>query len=258
MSDVLNLIPPGDLLVRPPYADQALEGLVRAERYQRTEAMHCRAAVADVLSDDATRIDQLIFGEAFDVLFTEAGRAFGRARRDGVVGWVVLDHLGQGTPMASRRVASVNSALPLNALVADADTVPEADLALIGEFERNPADVAERLVGRAYAAGARTSVSTDATGLVQQTLFACGYAGPRHAEAQAQTGYPVIGAPSRGDIAVWTDVSGYHAGHAAVLVDGLQVAHACPNAGAVVIETLAEVEARLVALGYESAVFRRP
>ena len=51
MTDVLDLLAPGDWLARPDLADQALEGLVRADAYRKTEAMHCRVAVADILSD---------------------------------------------------------------------------------------------------------------------------------------------------------------------------------------------------------------
>ena len=42
--------------------------------------------------------------------------------RDGVVGWVVLDSLSPGAPLATRRVSAVDAALPLNALVVDDKT----------------------------------------------------------------------------------------------------------------------------------------
>ena len=77
MTDVLDLVPPGDRLARPDLAELALEGLVRAEAYRATEAMHCRVAVADVLSDAEVRIDQLLHGEIFDVLERSNGRAWG-------------------------------------------------------------------------------------------------------------------------------------------------------------------------------------
>ena len=101
-------------------AEQALEGLMRAEAYRRTDPAHCRLPVADIVADDGRRIDQLLFGEAFDVLErrqAEKGemRAWGRARRDGVVGWVSLEALAPGAPLATRRVASVSAAQPLNA-----------------------------------------------------------------------------------------------------------------------------------------------
>ena len=155
---------------------------MRAEAYRPTDPSHCRLPVADIVADDGQRIDQLLFGEAFDVLERREDRAWGRARRDGVVGWVSLAALASGAPPATRRVASVSAALPLNALVgADAHGLSEVDLESVGAFERDLVAVAERLLGRPHALGARSSVETDCSGLVQQALFACGLPGPRRA-----------------------------------------------------------------------------
>src|SRR5690606_37403414 len=120
----MALLPPGPPLIlrdgdRIVLAEQALEGLMRADAYRRTEPMHCRVPVADILSDADQRTDQLLYGEAFDVLHRQGERAWGRARRDGVVGWIALDLLSPGAPLPARRVASVTAALPLNALVGE-------------------------------------------------------------------------------------------------------------------------------------------
>jgi cell wall-associated NlpC family hydrolase len=56
--------------------------------------------------------------------------------------------------------------------------------------------VAERLLGRPHALGARSSFETDCSGLVQQALLACGLPGPRRSDAQADLGRP-IGSPSK-------------------------------------------------------------
>lgn len=265
MTDVLDLLAPGDWLARPDLADQALEGLVRADAYRKTEAMHCRVAVADILSDRDGRIDQLLYGEAFDVLDRADGRAWGRARRDGVVGWVVLDSLSPGAPLAARRVASVDAALPLNALVVDApDGVVEDDLQPVGSFETDLAGVAERLLGRPHALGARSSLSTDCSGLVQQALLACGLPGPRRSDGQAELGRAVRADDlQRGDIVVWRapGAAGGETrcwtGHSALMIDGQRIVHATGDKGGVVIESLAEVETRLTAEGFAPAVFRR-
>lgn len=240
-------------------AEQALEGLMRAEAYRRTEPMHCRLPVADILSDAGPRIDQLLHGEAFDVLARRQGRAWGRARRDGVVGWVALEALSPGAPLASRRVSSVAAALPLNALVAEAGEADEADLRPVGEFEPEPVAVAERLLGRPHALGARSSFETDCSGLVQQALLACGLPGPRRSDAQADLGRPVTRqAARRGDLVVWmAPVGDDWTGHSAIMVDADQVIHATGARGGVVVESLAEVEARLTGEGYAPAVFRR-
>jgi hypothetical protein len=260
LTDVLDLLPSGDRLARPDLAEQALEGLVFASAYRKTEAMHCRVAVADILSERGDRIDQLLHGEIFDVLERTNGRAWGKARRDGVVGWVVLDSLSPGAPLATRRVAGVDAALPLNALVGeDAAGVAESDLQPVGAFESDPVAVAERLLGRPHELGARSSISTDCSGLVQQALLACGRAGPRRADAQAELGDAVEAADlKRGDIVVWLAPTGDHdwTGHSALMLDEARIIHATGSKG-VVIETLAEVEARLAADGFAGALFRR-
>lgn len=242
-------------------AEQALEGLMRAEAYRRTEPMHCRVPVADILSDADQRTDQLLYGEAFDVLHRQGERAWGRARRDGVVGWIALDVLSPGAPLPARRVASVTASLPLNALVGEAaEGLSDTDLQPVGDFEREPVAVAERLLGRPHALGARSSFETDCSGLVQQALLACGLPGPRRSDAQADLGRPIArDAAQRGDLVVWMAPNRDHdwTGHSAIMVDADQVIHATGAHGGVVIEALAEVEARLTGEGFASAVFRR-
>ena len=260
MTDVLDLVPPGDRLARPDLAEQALEGLVRAGAYRATEATHCREVVADVLSDAGERIDQLLHGEIFDVLERANGRAWGRARRDGVVGWVVADSLSAGVPLATHRVAAVDAALPLNALVVEGrEGLDAGDLTPVGAFETDLAAVAERLLGRPHDLGARSSISTDCSGLVQQALLACGLAGPRRSDGQAKLGRAVAaGDARRNDIVVWRAPKGDHdwTGHSALMLDGERIIHATGGKG-VVVEALAEVEARLIAEGFEPALFRR-
>lgn len=246
-------------------AEQALEGLMRAEAYRRTEPMHCRVPVADIHSDTDERIDQLLHGEAFDVLHRQNHRGqmrvWGRACRDGVVGWVALDLLSPGAPLPARRVASVSAALPLNALVDETgEGLSDTDLQPVGDFEREPVAVAERLLGRPHALGARSSLETDCSGLVQQALLACGLPGPRRSDAQADLGRPIArNAAQRGDLVVWMAPNSDHdwTGHSAIMVDADQVIHATGAHGGVVIEPLAEVEARLTGEGFASAVFRR-
>lgn len=266
MSDALDLIPPGAPLIlrdgdRVVLAEQALEGLIRAEAYLQPDPMHCRVPVADILTDTGHRTDQLLHGEAFDVLHRQGERAWGRARRDGIIGWVALDSLSPGAPLARRRVASVTSALPLNALIAEAaEGLNDSDLQPVGDFEREPVAVAERLLGRPHALGARSSFETDCSGLVQQALLACGLPGPRLSDAQADLGRPIArDAVQRGDLVVWMAPNHDHdwTGHSAIMVDADQVIHATGARGGVVIETLAEVEARLTGEGFASAVFRR-
>ena len=118
---------------------------------------------------------------------------------------------------------------------------------------------AERLLGRPHALGARSSFETDCSGLVQQALLACGLPGPRRAADQAELGRAVArNDAQRGDLAIWlSSAEGDWTGHSALVVDAERIIHATGARGAVVIETFAEVEARLTADGFAAAIFRR-
>ena len=254
---------PRTTLARPDLAEQALEGLVRASAYRPARPMHAAVPLADIHAEAdpaSERIDQLIYGEVFDVLDQKGDRLWGRARRDGLVGWIAASALQPGARLPTHRVSAVASTLPLNALVVDATTVSGSDLAPVGAFEADPVAVAERLLGVPHSLGARSSTATDCSGLVQQALYACGRAGPRYADQQAQLGEPVDrSAARRGDLVVWLAPPGDHSwtGHSAFMLDADRVIHASGHHGAVVIESFAEADARCRAEGFAAPVFRR-
>lgn len=264
MTD-LSAIAARQTLARPDLATLALEGLVPASAYRATRPMHGAMGVADIHegpSADHARIDQLLAGEAFDVLEAEGDWAWGQARRDGTVGWVMTRCLAAGAPVATHRVAAADAVLPLNALVhhAYSGVTPEA-LKPVGEFETDPVAVAERLIGVPHALGARSSRLTDCSGLVQQALHACGRAGPRHSDEQALLGAAVSRQDlRRGDLVIWLAPDGETAftGHSALAIDGETVIHATGFHGGVVTEPLAEAEARYASAGFQPPVFRRP
>lgn len=260
LTDRTTAIVARTILARPDLAAQVLEGRVRADAYRATEPMRCVVAVADIHAgaDVASeRIDQLLHGEIFDVLDRRGGRVWGQARRDGTVGWMDADALSSHLRLPTRRITSIAASLPLNALVHD-DAV--ADAASIGEFEADPVAVAERLLGVPHSLGARSSIATDCSGLVQQALYACGLAGPRRSDEQAELGIAVTrDQAQRGDIVVWLNLSADHSwtGHSALMLDETRVIHATGFHGAVAIESLAEADARYLADGFSPAVFRR-
>jgi cell wall-associated NlpC family hydrolase len=247
-------------LARPDLAEQALEGIVRASAFRVVRPMHCAVPVADIHADALSGeypVDQLISGEAFDVLDTRGDQVWGRARRDGVVGWVRLSDLGDGVPLATHRVGATDQGLPLNALVVE--TGDPAGLAPIGSFAAEPVEVAERLLGTPYRPGGRSSLGTDCCGLVQQALYACGRAAPRYADQQAELGRVVAaGQAQRGDLVIWLDPgAGPWNGHAGFILDGDRVLHAVGQLGEVVIEPFAEADARHRVAGSDGPVFRR-
>ena len=91
-------------LVRDGFADARLEGEVAAERFAETTTMQSVAdatAVRRAADADAEQMDQLLFGEIFDVLETKDGWAYGRARRDGYVGYVEASALTAETTVIS-------------------------------------------------------------------------------------------------------------------------------------------------------------
>ncbi len=255
------LLDPRTTLARPDLAERGLEGLVRATVFRALTAMHGVIAVADIHADAdvaSERIDQLLFGEAFDVLDRAGDRLWGRARRDGLVGWIDAVALAEGAPLPTHRVVVVGADLPFNALVvADND---DDHLMPIGTFEADPVAVAERMLGVPHRLGARSSQATDCSGLVQQALYACGLAGPRFSDQQAALGDGVARDQARrGDLVVWPHTPGDHSwtGHSALMLDTARVIHATGHHGAVVIEDLAEAEARYAADGFDAPLFRR-
>ncbi|RZJ45290.1 MAG: hypothetical protein EON87_07850, partial [Brevundimonas sp.] len=84
-------------------------------------------------------------------------------------------------------------------------------------------------------------------------------AAPRYPDQQAELGTGVARADARrGDLVIWLhDDLGPWNGHSAILLDADRVLHATGHHGAVVIEALAEAEARYAADGFKAAVFRR-
>lgn len=260
MTAAAASLDPRTTLARPDLAEQSLEGIVRATAFRAVRTMHCAVPVADIHADVGTDdhpVDQLIFGEAFDGLDRRGDRLWGRARRDGVVGWIDASVLADGAPLVTHRVGAVDAALPLNALLAAPHEA--RDLSPVGAFAAVPVEVAERLLGIPHRLGARSSVATDCCGLVQQALYACGLAGPRYADQQAELGRAVDRSEGRrGDLIIWLDPAGAPwNGHSAFLLDGEHVLHATGHHGAVVIEPLAEADARYRADGFSAPRFRR-
>lgn len=76
---------------RPDLAALSLQGVLAAERYVRPVRKQCarpRAVLRASAAEGSATVGEIAFGEAFDVLETTGGLAWGQARRDGRVGYV--------------------------------------------------------------------------------------------------------------------------------------------------------------------------
>lgn len=243
---------PRAVLARPDLAEAALEGVLNAGAYRALSAMRCvRPSTPMLDAPEGRQQDQLLFGEGFDVLEVSDGWAWGRNRRDGYVGYVTLDALGEGRGAPTHRVASPSSDLPLNALVEVVETrdgqsrirnggwMASGDLADLMTFTDDPVAVAETFLGAPYDWGGRRMQGIDCSGLVQAALFASGLGCPRDSDQQAvELGETVTDEARRGDVIFWP-------GHVAILTDATTVIHANGHHHAVTIEPLADVQARM-------------
>lgn len=268
-------------LWRDGIAASGLEGVLEAEVYLDPKAMGCRVPAAGVRAAPdagAEQVDQLLFGERFEVLEEEGAWLFGQAARDGYVGFVEAAALGPAGPAPTHRVAALRTyafaepsiksraigPFSLGALVAveavegklakvaGAGWMTAAHLLPIGEFEDDWAAVAERFVGAPYLWGGRESLGVDCSGLVQQALFACGRACPRDTDQQQALGAPIQPtAFGRGDLVFWK-------GHVAMGLGEGRIVHANAHHMATAIEPLDEAIARIAAAGAgEPTAWRR-
>lgn len=258
-----------ELLRLDGVADARLEGRVAADRYAETAPMQASVPAAALRRGPdgaATQLDQLLFGERFDVLETRGGWAFGQARRDGYVGWVEAAQLREAGPAPTHRVTAIRAyaftepdiksapagLYSLNGLVtvearegrfaraAGAGWFVEAQLAPVGTgFARDPASVAERFLGAPYLWGGRESLALDCSGLVQAALHACGRACPRDSDQQRALGRGIAPEDARrGDLLFWP-------GHVGMLSAPDRLLHANAHWMAVTDEPLPEALARM-------------
>lgn len=273
-----HLLDPRLTLARDGIAARSLEGIVPADRYIDTtvrQTMVPAASLRRAASPAAEQLDQLLFGELFEVLDEADGWAFGQAKRDGYVGYIETAALGGAPTVSTHTVRALRTygfsapsikAPPvglysMNALVAAEGRegrfvktaggwFVEEHLAPIGVTEADYVAVAERFVGAPYQWGGRESLGLDCSGLVQQSLYACGRACPRDSDQQAAMGTP-IEAMRRGDLVFWR-------GHVAIMLDEERIIHANGWHAAVAIEPLAEAVERISRLGGgEPTGFRR-
>ena len=260
---------PRTTLIRDGVAAGALEGIAPAARYVAPAAMQASAPATTVRSapePDASAVDQLLFGEPFEVLEEAQGFAFGQAGRSGYVGWVTVEAFSAPVLPPSHRVTALRTyafAEPdiksapvglysLNALVSEearegrfvqaarAGWIVDRHLAPVGlALERDWAAVAQRFVGAPYLWGGRESLGLDCSGLVQAALLACGIACPRDSDQQRALGRDAPAGERRpGDLAFWP-------GHVGIVAADDRLLHANAHWMAVVSEPWIDAVGRM-------------
>ena len=265
---------------RDGIAARGLEGLMEAEVYLDTRTMACVTAAAAIRAApdaNAEQMDQLLFGERFEVLEEEGTWRLGQALRDGYVGYVQASDLKPIETPVTHRVAairtyafaepsiksraigpySINALVSVKAvegrlaMVSGAGWITASHLAPIGTVEDDWASVAEQFLGAPYLWGGRESLGLDCSGLVQQALFACGRACPRDADQQEQMGVEIAQSDfTRGDLVFWK-------GHVAIGLGNGQIIHANGHHMAVAIEPLMDAITRIGASGSQPTSYRR-
>lgn len=267
---------------RDGIAARSLEGVLEAEVYLDPRTMSCGVAAAAIRAAPdagAEQVDQLLFGERFEVIEEEGAWLWGQAARDGYVGFVEAAALAAPGAAPTHRVGalrtyafaeasiksrasgpySLGSLVTVEAVegrlakVAGAGWMAADHLMPVGLFEDDWAAVALRFVGAPYLWGGRESLGLDCSGLVQQALFACGRACPRDTDQQQALGAPIEpGDFGRGDLVFWK-------GHVAMGTGDGRIVHANAFHMATVEEPLAEAVTRIAASGSGDPVaYRRP
>jgi cell wall-associated NlpC family hydrolase len=273
---------PRTTLAHDGVADDRLQGALQADRFAAVSPRQLVSPVAAIRGTPPAvgeQIDQILFGERFDVLETKGGFAFGQAARDGYVGWVDGSQLSETIAAPTHWVcapstlafaeASIKTAprgpIPMNALVSiDEETgtlardprlgwIPRPHLLPVGTLLADPAAAALAFLGAPYLWGGRGGGGIDCSGLVQQALLACGQPCPRDSDQQEAIGEPAPKAALvRGDLVFWN-------GHVAMMVDAKRVVHANAFHMAVAVEPLAKAWGRISERGGGGPIaFRRP
>lgn len=215
---------------------------------------------------DDKRDRQLLLGQNFDVLERVDGWAFGRAQRDGYVGYireadlgapqapthvvsVRATHLYPGADFKTEAVDSLSFGSRLTIIderkkfmeTAEGLFVPKAHLRPVERPFRDPVTVAQVFFGTPYLWGGNSAFGIDCSGLVQAAFLACGLECPGDSDLQMSLGCAVTDY-RRGDLLFWK-------GHVALCVDEEVMIHANAHHMAVAYEPIERAIARIEAQG---------
>lgn len=269
---------------RPDLADIALSGQLAAESYSAGAELEIRRGAADLRrapEPGAPLESQLLFGEKVSCFERKSGWAWVQNRRDGYVGYLRADALGEPRARPSHQVSALRTLLfpapDLKAPILDSLSMasPVAVIARSGDYSEidgggwiytehltaldqpQPDYTATALafLGTPYLWGGRSSLGLDCSALVQLALALAGMPCRRDSGQQETSLGPMepwrpgTTRPRYGDLI-------YMADHVAIALDETRVVHATAHGLQVRIEPLADLEARVQADGGITALLR--
>lgn len=230
--------------------------------------------------DDGPMDTQMLFGETARVIDTEPDWLHVRADLDHYEGWIAEDAAAVPVLPATHRISALRTyvfseadlksapvaLLSMNAKLTLGEArgryryverlrgwVTDRHVRPLGEFETDPAGVAERFLGAPYLWGGKESLGLDCSGLVQTAFEACGRILPRDSGPQERAGgFEDVGREeaARGDLVFWE-------GHVAIMVDADAIIHANATAMATTIDRLHDFARRVAGEAGPVRRFRR-
>ena len=234
--------------------------------------------VADLLqAPEGKRDRQLLRGDRFLVLEDRNGFSFGRAGKDGYVGYLQSSALHSapdpthivgvratheyveadikasdvGSLSFGSRVCAVHELRDFVEI--DGGTyLPKRHVRPLDQPFRDPVTVAQLFFGTPYLWGGNSAFGIDCSGLVQAGLLACGQPCPGDSDMQRSLGAPLEehATLQRGDLVFWP-------GHVAIAVDSDIFLHANAHNMAVVYEGIEDTINRIAAQGEGEVLARR-